>query len=1511
MKINNRILVSPISWVVCMAVLCMSHAQSLPLFDNHVSELNIFSWSNKAEITFSGYTGTETLTNFPALVVLGPGTIAGFAYDDCQDGGADIRFTDSTGTVELPYEIEQWNPAGDSLVWVRVPELVDADTSIWVYWGNPSVVQPAYATDGSAWDMTFAAVWHMNQPNCPDSSGNGNHATAVGAGVAAASGCVGGGVDLGGGYLSVPNHASLSFSAPTISVTGLVRPTSIGGESSLLRKDDHYQLGMMSTTLLRHLLRTSGDTGWTANNDTAFSTPLNAWTQHGFVYQNGVGLQYYANGVALGSPKNVSGNVNPSTNPLGLGASGGGGTRVSGALDEIRIENVARSASWMGAFWENIAENGSFQTYGAAESAVPGAAVVVTGLATNVATSSAWLCGNLVSTGASDTVVIACWGASDGGTNAVGWASSAVLAGPQSEGEFSVQATGLSADSTYYFRMAASNEVGLAFAKDSASFITGEVSVEKTADADENGLVTGSFTLRRPTSCSTEPLTVFYEIGGTAVAGTNYEDTLGASATFGAGVSSLSITVTPINVWDTQTDTTVVLTILDGPHILGASSSATLNIVNRVPPTGPLVYHVNPATGDNSRSALDAINPDTPWKSITYALAQVESNDVIQVSAGTCSPTTGETFPINIPAGVTLRGSDIFKTLVSVNAAKTALVLNAAHGAILERLTITGMQEPGDNIYSISVLGGGSPLIQDVCIQGNHNSRGNGYSIHVNGASPTFRNCLVAGNAAGYLAQVQGATSAPVFENCTFAGNWGNNGGFHRAAGTPTLRDCIFWRNRFEITGMTTANSVISNCLFQSGAFNGTNGCFKTDPQLLGGYFLPQAAAGQTADSPAVNVGSRTVAEAGLAGYTVRTDGVADDGIVDLGFHFPPGTVAGAEVYVSVAGSDTTGNGTAAAPWRTITKALRQSTHGTVVHVADGFYQAGEIAPMSVPDGVSLIGQSVQKTVISRTANGAIVSLQDASWQRLENFTIQDSNASDWSCGIYIARSAPDVRNCIVRRNIGIWRGYGGIYCNNALPRFGNLLVTGNFNTGGSGGGGIGLYGCLAELSNATIVGNVCRYGKGEGIIASGIDSRTIIRDSIVWGNGVSDVTGLSEGNVLNCLFDQGAFDGTNGCFKADPMLTRGYYLSSIAAGDEADSPAIGAGSRTAAEAGLAGFTTRIDGVADDGVVNLGFHLPAGETAGPVLYVDIVNGNDGNDGLSPSTALKTIKTALPKTSLGSIVNVAPGSYSKSTGDLPPFSVPDGVDLIGSGWTNTTIYANGGNGSFQISGAVRSRVSGFTVRGATAGDFSGAFYLWKSHLLIENCRLTDNVGLRHAGGVHCEDGSSPTIRNCIVDLNRINDAAPRSGGGISVGSGRPVVENCTIISNNVGRTNPGSGIALRSTAFPATIRNNIVRGNGSDDLDGVTAAMIRNTHVGDGEFDGVNDCFDDVPTFESIALRDYRLTRKSPFGLDAGVNLPWMEGATDLAGNPRIQNKFSDVGAFETWFPPSATLMLVR
>ena len=70
----------------------------------------------RMKITFSGYNRAETLTNFPALVVLSE-SITNFVYGDfLAPGDADLRFTDATGTADLNYEIEKWDTGGNSYV---------------------------------------------------------------------------------------------------------------------------------------------------------------------------------------------------------------------------------------------------------------------------------------------------------------------------------------------------------------------------------------------------------------------------------------------------------------------------------------------------------------------------------------------------------------------------------------------------------------------------------------------------------------------------------------------------------------------------------------------------------------------------------------------------------------------------------------------------------------------------------------------------------------------------------------------------------------------------------------------------------------------------------------------------------------------------------------------------------------------------------------------------------------------------------------------------------------------------------------------------------------------------------------------------------------------------------------------------------------------------------------------------------------------------------------------------
>jgi len=109
--------------------------------------------------TVTGYTGTETLTNFPVLVDVRKKDTNGFSYDDFyHTGGKDMAFVDEKGHV-IPHEIDTWNPNGMSLIWVRLPEMNNG-TKFTMCYRSPLVNPPA--DPGNTFER-YVGVWHMNE----------------------------------------------------------------------------------------------------------------------------------------------------------------------------------------------------------------------------------------------------------------------------------------------------------------------------------------------------------------------------------------------------------------------------------------------------------------------------------------------------------------------------------------------------------------------------------------------------------------------------------------------------------------------------------------------------------------------------------------------------------------------------------------------------------------------------------------------------------------------------------------------------------------------------------------------------------------------------------------------------------------------------------------------------------------------------------------------------------------------------------------------------------------------------------------------------------------------------------------------------------------------------------------------------------------------------------------------------------------------------------------------------
>ncbi len=170
------------------------------------------------------------------------------------------------------------------------------------------------------------------------------------------------------------------------------------------------------------------------------------------------------------------------------------------------------------------------------------------------------------------------------------------------------------------------------------------------------------------------------------------------------------------------------------------------------------------------------------------------------------------------------------------------------------------------------------------------------------GSTNTIKNSLFVGNSSSYnggAIACEEASVSPLIQNCTFSQNTANQSGgsiYADWSATPQIKDCIVQKsNNYAIYADNTGGSE-SYCLFYNNpdgnlsGIPGGSGNLTGDPLFvtgnLGDYYLSQIAAGQTANSPAVDAGDVLASALGLNTKTTATNDAYDSGKVDMGYHF-------------------------------------------------------------------------------------------------------------------------------------------------------------------------------------------------------------------------------------------------------------------------------------------------------------------------------------------------------------------------------------------------------------------------------------------------------------------------------------------------------------------------------------------------------------------------------------------------------------------------------------------------
>jgi hypothetical protein len=269
----------------------------------------------------------------------------------------------------------------------------------------------------------------------------------------------------------------------------------------------------------------------------------------------------------------------------------------------------------------------------------------------------------------------------------------------------------------------------------------------------------------------------------------------------------------------------------------------------------------------------------------------------------------------------------------------------------------------------------------------------------------------------------------------------------------------------------------------------------------------------------------------------------------------------------------------------------------------------------------------------------------------------------------------------------------------------------------------------------------------------------------------------------------------------------------------------------------------------------------------------------------------------------------------------------------------------GSGASAVA-LVNSRLQNSVITGTGAAPNTSGVAVSAVSSTVVGCTISSNYNKGQGGGAYLQDS---LMDRCIVTSNTSGGNDPGSGGG-GIFEANSVIRNSLIVNNGVvlgdggaiyggyrGGVHMQGGALLNSTVSGNTAVNFhdavgagagiYVEGNGAvtnsivyfNSFSGESASSSNWFNAGPGIFDhcctapdsgGTGNITQD-PQFADMFNGNFHLASTSPC-MDAGVTQPWMTGARDLDGNPRVSGASVDIGAYESQpVPPRSILSIIR
>lgn len=230
-----------------------------------------------------------------------------------------------------------------------------------------------------------------------------------------------------------------------------------------------------------------------------------------------------------------------------------------------------------------------------------------------------------------------------------------------------------------------------------------------------------------------------------------------------------------------------------------------------------------------------------------------------------------------------------------------------------------------------------------------------------------------------------------------------------------------------------------------------------------------------------------------------------------------------------------------------------------------------------------------------------------------------------------------------------------------------------------------------------------------------------------------------------------------------------------------------------------------------------------------LIYVNSQNGSDTpNAGNSPASSYRTITYALQQAQAGTVIQLAPGSYTAQTGEVFPLEVKQGVILRGDESTKGQTIGIIGGGTYlsptlagqnvTVVADNDSQIRGVGITNPT--NRGTALWVESTNSTISNNTFS-NSGRE---GVFITGTGNPKISDNVFTQNK--------GNGISVAK-----QSTGEIRNNVF-DNTGIGIVVTETAAPLVAGNRITRNRDGVVASDSAAPVLRNNDVENNQEAGI-------------------------------------------------------------------------